>query len=114
MAGGGNTLKKALEERMTRVRVHKAGVAQASEVDAIRGALQASRASRKAAAVKSSAIDINAAGDSIRAAVAAMPTQPTRMPTRAEIVSVTQPNARAEESVVGVMRAQRLIRQGKL
>jgi hypothetical protein len=38
----------------------------------------------------------------------------TRTPTRDEIEQVTQKNARGAESIVGVMRAQRLIRKGKL
>jgi hypothetical protein len=38
----------------------------------------------------------------------------TRPPTRDEIEATTQKNARGAESIVGVMRAQRLIREGKL
>jgi len=38
----------------------------------------------------------------------------TRMPTRQEIEQVTQRNATGEESIIGVMRAQRLIRSGQL
>jgi hypothetical protein len=106
-----SALRVALAKAQRRVNVSKAGSgADISEVDAIKNAMGASC---KTTVVKN-AVDINAAGDSMRAAVAAMPGRPTRMPTRAEIELVTQKNARAEESVVGVIRAQRLIRQGKL
>jgi hypothetical protein len=111
MSNFASAVRIALAKKQNRVYVSKAGSGPAiSDVDAIKNAMGSSR---KAAAAKS-AIDINAASDSMRAAVVAMPGKPTRMPTRAEIESVTQKNARGEESVLGVMRAQRLIREGKL
>jgi hypothetical protein len=59
---------------------------------------------------------LNSAQRQILEAAASMPrpNAKTRMPSRAEIELCTQKNATGAESIVGVMRAQRLIASGKI
>lgn len=117
------TLKTAIVEKLRKINYDADATVKGSVAKAVAAAVMSAGATPRptvAPAKKTNGSvplsSLNSEQRQILEAAASMPQRnaKTRMPSRDEIELCTQKNAAGEESIVGVMRAQRQIRAGKL